>query len=144
MDTFQQPAPGTMNPNPGQMTPDMMQALLQGQQQDPRAMQLTRQQAMADQLRKQSMQQPGLVDAGRAKVAPWGQIGANMLSGFQAQRMQPGIDTGLQQVSDRHTSARQGYADALSNALRRQSPQQPVPGAPPAATMSPDGFQDTY
>lgn len=142
MDQFQSPQqpaigqpvqPGMMNQN--QMTPDMMRALLMGQQDDPRAQQLMRQQAVADQLRKQSMQQPGLVDAGRAKVAPWGQILSNTLNGFQAQRMQPGIDSGMKEMSDKHIGARQGYADSLAAALRRQPMSQP-------ATMSPDGFPE--
>jgi hypothetical protein len=118
------------------MTPEMIQNLMQSGADDPQLAQLKRQQAMADSLRKQSMGSPGMVDAGRLRVAPIGQIASNAMAGYQANQMQPGIDTGMQQAAQRSAQSRQAHADAVAMALRRNYPQSAAP------TLPPDGYED--
>lgn len=109
------------------MDPNLIQAILSQGQYDPEVEQAKRKQAMIDALRQRSMSSPRQQMAGRLVSPNYGDVASNLIGGWQAEKMQPGVDQTMQQAGQRQTQTRQGYYQALINALRRQQPQQ-LPG----------------
>lgn len=118
------------------ISPDILSALMNSGANDPQALQLKRQQMMADQMRQQSMQAPGTQMAGGVALRNTGQVIGNLANGLGAAFMQPKIDQGMQGVQQRSNQARAGYADALGMALRRN------PTQPTSPVLPPDGYED--
>lgn len=120
------------------MDPNMMNSVLAlGQQEtDPQLLQAKRQQRMIDMLRQRSMDSAPTEMAGRVALPNFGQVGANIIGGIQANRMQPGVDQAMGQVNQRNLGAKRSYLDALTMALRRPPPQAGQTMLPP------DGMED--
>lgn len=118
------------------MDPNVIQQVLNAGQFDPALEQARRKQATIDRLRERAMSSPSTQMAGRIALPNWGQNIANVVGGYQANRMQPGVDAAMQQASGRTVDARKQYLDALMMALRRPYPQQTAPVLPP------DGMED--
>lgn len=115
----------------------MNSVLALGQQDtDPQLLQAKRQQRMIDMLRQRSMEGAPTEMAGRVVSPNFGQVGANLIGGMTANKMQPGVDQALGQYNDRNIAAKRGYMDALMMALRRQPPQAGQTMLPP------DGMED--
>lgn len=107
------------------MDPNMMNSVLAlGQQDtDPELLQAKRQQRMIDMLRQRSVEGAPTEMAGRVAIPNFGQVGANVMGGAMANKMQPGVDQALGNFNQRNLGAKRGYMDALMMALRRQQPQ---------------------
>lgn len=119
------------------LSPEMIQMILQDPSMDPQAQGLQRQQRMANMLRENSMEPTSNNPmAGRIVTPNYGQLFGKFMQGRAADKMQPGIDDQMTQVGERQTRKRQGYLDALVMALRRPQMQQSTP------IMPPDGFED--
>lgn len=114
-----------LNPSGGAMDPQMIQAMLQmGGNDSAQMQQLKRQQKMADMLRQQAMQMPQAQQMGRVSSAPGiANVAANAYGLYQANKMQGGIDQGMQQQQQQQTDTKTKYLDALMMALRRNPPQ---------------------
>lgn len=118
------------------LDPQMIQAILASGEADPQAQVLKRQQAQADMLRRQGMQQAPGINAGRIYNANVGGQMMNMAAGHQARQMQPGIDAGTQAMGQRNVDAKQKYLDAMMMAMRKPYPPTEQPMLPP------DGMED--
>jgi hypothetical protein len=117
------------------MSPEMMQAILQGQggESDPRTQQLQQQQQMINMMRKQAMQGSGGHQmAGRVAIPQTGTALANVFGAYKAGQAQPGVTAGMQEQSAMQGEQRKQYMQALIAAMRGAAPQ----GAP-QGMMSP-------
>jgi hypothetical protein len=135
-----------------QLDPNLIRQVLalQSNADDPQAIQLARQQAMANQLRGNSMKPLEGQMAGRVYVAPNPlQAVGQLAQGYVGQRMQGGIDQGMQALAQTRQTTKGAYLDALTAALRRGSVAHTgasVPGTPGslpdsgAMPMSPNGW----
>jgi hypothetical protein len=104
------------------LDPQTIQAILSANQNDPRLQVLTRQQALASQMRNRGMSPTDPIQAGRRVLPNYGGIASGLMQGLAASKMQPGIDAGMKQVNVDHTNARKQYLEALMNSMRRQAP----------------------
>jgi hypothetical protein len=119
------------------LSPEMIQMILQDPSTDPQTQALIRQQKQAQMLREGSMDPVSNTPmAGRIVTPNYGQVFNRFMQGRAADKMQPGIDQQMGAVNERTTRKRQGYMDALLMALRRPTMQQP------GSVMPPDGFED--
>ena len=123
------------------MTPEQIQAILAAGGDDPEAAGLQRQQAMADQMRQRAMSGGGQQKMAGSLVLPnWAEAAGNFGQGMIANKMQPGIDQGMQKVGQRSVDARKQYLDILMQGLRNR-PQQPQGGVMPESAMGPGSPQ---
>lgn len=124
------------------MTPEQIQAILAAGGDDPEANTLQRQQTMADTMRQKAMSGGGPQKmAGNLILPNWADAAANFGQGMMANKMQPGIDQGMQRVAQRGVDARKQYLDILMQGLRNR-PQQPQGGMMPESAVGPGGPQD--
>lgn len=130
-----------MNDDDG-LSPALIQAILNTGGYDAQKEDLTRRQAIADRLRTQSMTPAPTQSVGGRVLPNWGQALGNIVNAYTANKMQPGINTGMEQVQARNVDARKQYFDALIGALRRRAARgmapQPQVSQPPAA-IDPSG-----
>lgn len=119
------------------MTPEQIQAILAAGGDDPEAAGLQRQQSMVDMMRQKAMSGGGPQQmAGNLIVPNWAQSVGNFGQGMLANKMQPGIDQGMQRVDQRNVDARKQYLDILMQGLRNR-PQQPQSGNMSESSMGP-------
>lgn len=115
------------------MDPQMIQAMLaQGDQNNPEQQALQRKQAMIDAMRQKSMQMPQQQMAGRLVTPTWGQSLGNLAGGMMANKMQPGVDQGVEAQRQKAVNTRSQYLDSLMMAMRKNYPQQQQPVLPPS------------
>ncbi len=119
-----------------QLDPALIQQILAMEEmdQDPQAIQLARQQKMAEGLRQQSMQPGQGQMVGRRYVGPG--IADNIrqvAQGYQAGQQQRGVDAGMMDMQKSRTSGKSAYMNALMNAMRRAPAPGGVQGVVPAA-----------
>lgn len=105
-----------------QLDPELMKQVLslQSNADDPQAIGLARRQAMVNQMRQSAMTPEEGQMVGRRYVAPSAlsslvRVGQGAMAGHQ----QGGIDTGMQDLSNRRVAGRSSYVDALTKAMRR-------------------------
>lgn len=122
------------------LDPQMVQAVLAANADNPQYQVLARQQKMADSMRQRGFSQVDPVQAGRRILPNYGGALANVASSYGASKMQPGIDAGMKSVNDQNAAARKQYLDALMATMRRTTPLDPSmrqPTASPAAMPGP-------
>jgi hypothetical protein len=119
------------------LDPAMIQAILGSGDADPQADILKRQQMQANMMRAASLRdRPQGQMAGRVFSPDIGGTIQDAVAGYQANKMQPGIDAGTTAMAGRNVNAKKGYLDAMMMAMRRQVP------PPPQPVLPPDGMED--
>jgi hypothetical protein len=121
-----------------QMTPEMIRAILSSPDQDPQALDVARRQKMADMMRQRSVSPVDPIQAGRLVLPNYGGAMSNVAQAYMAKKAQPGIDAQMTEVNNKQAGTRQGYMQALQQALRRPPPQQPP------MTMDPSTGAEAY
>lgn len=124
-----------------QLDPELIKQVLalQSNADDPQAIQLQRQQQMANHMRSNSMAPLQGQMAGRVYVAPNPmQAIGNLAQGYQANQMQGGIDQGVQALSQARQTTRGAYLDAVVANLRRGAIQHTGATAPGTPGSLPD------
>jgi hypothetical protein len=114
------------------MDSNMIDAILASGENDPQAAELARQQKQIEMLRGMSMRQPQQQMAGGVLLPNFGQVGGNMMAGYQASRMEPGAREMESGVNSRALDARRRTYDNLIMALRKPYPEQPGVMLPPS------------